>query len=142
MKVKLYEENQLQFFPLYPCTIDINYLQEKVSRPDGFIHDQIFIVKNGSGNVKVDNNCYSVSKGDMFYLGANIPHEYYGIDKNFKTSYLYFYGNGFDNIKRYYNVGSYCIYHNKHAVSFDAQLKNLFEHFDTQNELSYFCVAA
>lgn len=142
MKVKLYEENQLQFFPLYPCTIDINYLQEKVSRPDGFIHDQIFIVKNGSGNVKVDNNCYSVSKGDMFYLGANIPHEYYGIDKNFKTSYLSFCGNGFDNIKRYYNVGSYGIYHNKHAVSFDAQLTKLFEHFDTQNELSYFCVAA
>ena len=142
MKVKLYEENQLDFFPLYPCTIDVNYSQEKISRPDGFIDNQIFIVNNGNGNVTINNNRYSVSKGDMFYIGANIPHEYYGIDKNFKTSYLSFCGNGFENIKRYYDAGDFGIYNDKYAISFEAQLKKLFECFDTQNELSYFCLAA
>ena len=33
MRIKLYDEEQLIFFPLYPCTIDINYHQEKVVRP-------------------------------------------------------------------------------------------------------------
>ena len=142
MKVKLYEENQLDFFPLYPRTIDLNYSQEKISRSDGYVDNQIFIVNNGNGNVTINNNRYSVSKGDMFYIGANIPHEYYGIDKNFKTSYLSFCGNGFENIKRYYNTGDFGIYKDKYAISFEAQLKKLFECFDTQNELSCFCLAA
>lgn len=142
MKVKFYEEDQLNYFPLYPCTIDINYPQEKIIRPDGHIFHQIFIVSNGSGIVTVNNTKYTVNKGDMFYLGANVPHSYYGVDNNFKTSYLSFCGNGFENIKRYYNAKDFGVYNNKNTVSFEAQLTNFFECFDTLNELSDFCVSA
>ena len=69
MRIKLYDEEQLNFFPLYPCTIDINYTQEKVVRPYGYINHQIFTVSNGNGILKVNNNCYRLSKGDMFYIG-------------------------------------------------------------------------
>lgn len=142
MRVKIYENNQLQYFPLYPCTIDINYSQEKVIRPNGFIHDQIFLVTNGSGIFSANNISYSLEKGDMFYISANIPHKYYGIDKNFKTSYLSFCGNGFENIKKYYNAGDFGVYNNKVTVSFEAQLAKLFECFENQNELSEICVTA
>ena len=48
MRIKLYDEEQLIYFPLYPFTIDINYPQEKVVRPDGYTNHQIFTVSNGN----------------------------------------------------------------------------------------------
>ena len=106
------------------------------------MHNQIFMVTNGSGIVSVNNTSYSLDKGDMFYIGANIPHQYYGIDKDFKTSFLSFWGNCFENIKSYYNVGDFGVYNYKVAASFEAQLTKLFERFDNQNELSGICVEA
>lgn len=73
----------------------------------------MFIVSNGNGILKVNNNCYRLSKGDMFYIGSNVPHEYRETDKDFQTSYLSFFGNGFENIKKYYNIADFGVYRNK-----------------------------
>ena len=142
MKLKIYEKEQLAFFPLYPCTIDVRYSQEKISRSEGYINHQIFIVNDGSGIFKINNTCYELSKGDMFYIGENIPHEYWGTDKDFQTSYLSFCGDGFEKIKNYYNIGDFGVYRNKNIFPFEAQLTSLFENFEMQYELSVLCVSA
>lgn len=142
MRIKLYDKEQLIYFPLYPFTIDINYPQEKVVRPDGYTNHQIFTVSNGNGILKINNNCYCLSKGDMFYIGRNVPHEYWGTDKDFQTSYLSFFGNGFENMKKYYNIADFGVYRNKNIFPFESQLKKIFENFGKQYELSVVCVSA
>ncbi len=142
MKIKLYEKEQLLFFPLYPRSIDVKYPQERIVRANGFPNYQIFLVSNGNGVLKVNNHCYNLMKGDMFYIGKNIPHEYWGTNKDFQTSYLSFFGDGFENIKKYYNIEDFGVYHNKNILPFEAQLTSLFENFEMQYELSFLCASA
>ena len=78
----------------------------------------------------------------MFYIGRNVPHEYWGTDKHFQTSYLSFFGNGFENMKKYYNIADFGVYRNKNIFPFESQLKKIFENFGKQYELSVVCVSA
>lgn len=142
MKIRFYEEEQLDLFPLYLCTVDVKYSQEKIVRPYGYTNYQIFTVSNGNGILKVNNSCFNLSKGDMFYIGVNVPHEYSGTDKDFQTSYLSFCGSGFEKIKRYYDLNDFGVYRNKNSFPFEAQLTALFESFEKQYELSAMCVSA
>ena len=139
MKQKIYSQEQLEFFPLYTCTTDINYPQEKVIRPNGFVFHQIFIVSDGNGFIKANGISRVIGKDDMFYITAHTPHEYYGIDGDFRTSYISFCGYGFEKIKKYYNLGDFGIYRNKNKNIFKSSLDNLFENFETAKELSSLC---
>lgn len=139
MKVRIYTKEQTEFFPLYADTIDIKHPQEKVVRKDGFVSHQIFLVNKGNGVIHTGGKSYTLKENDMFYLGKDVPHEYYGYDDNFQTTYLSFFGSGFDNIKKYYNLGDFEIYKNKNKGLFKSSVKNLFEVLDITHELSKLC---
>ncbi len=139
VKIRIYEKNQLDFFPLYSNGIDINFIQPKVVRPDGFEYHQIFLVDSGNGILNVGNKTYHLCKNDLFYLSANTPHEYHGIDQNFKTSYLSFYGEGFKKICNYYHLKGYHVYKNKNYGVIKTALERLFIAFDTIYETSALC---
>ena len=66
MKLKLYKKEQIDYFPVYPCTIDLYHPQEKIIRTDGHIYHHIFIVSDGSGIVTCNGEKCIVNKGDMF----------------------------------------------------------------------------
>ena len=139
MKLKIYEPSQLAFFPLYISTIDYNMPQIRITRSEGYQMNQVFFVSSGSGILKVDGNVYHLNTNDFFYLAANIPHEYYGIDDEFSTTYISFFGNGFEGIKKYYNIGDYGVYKNKNRGLFITSVKNLYEVFDKTHETSTLC---
>lgn len=139
MKIKTYTKEQLSFFPLYTCSIGVKRLQENLYRPNGYEVDQLFIVCDGKGVLKVGGEKHIVGKNDMFYLKKNVPHGYYGIEGDFKTSFLSFYDNGFDSIKKYYNVSDFGIYKNKNKGMYEACLTKLFESFEDIHEISTLC---
>ena len=139
MKVRIYSKEQMEFFPIYADTIDIKHPQEKVERKDGFMSHQIFLVSKGSGAIHVGGHLFTLKENDMFYLGKGVPHEYYGYDDNFQTTYLSFNGNGFENIKKYYHIGDYEIYKNKNKSIFKTSVKSLFDVLDITHELSKLC---
>lgn len=142
MKIRIYETNQLSFFPLYASTVSINYPQHRTIRTDGFEMHQIFLVSAGSGILKIDGKTYILNTNDFFYISANIPHEYYGCDNNFTTIFLSFFGNGFDGIKKYYKLDKFGIYRNKNKGQFEASIQNLYNVFDTSHEISSLCSLA
>lgn len=139
MKIRTYTKEQLEYFPLYTCTVDINHLQEKVNRPNGYEFNQLFIVSGGSAVLKINGECHTVSTNDLFYIAKNVPHEYYGKEGDFKTSFLSFCDNGFDNIKKYYNVSDFGIYKNKNNGVFESCLTKLFDSFEDAHETSTLC---
>lgn len=139
MKVKLYTKEQLSYFPVYPDTLDFQHKQEKVVREEGFKSHQIFLVNSGSGEIHIDGKTFVLDENDMFYISANIPHEYFGCDNNFKTTYLSFVGKGIKNIINYYNLPDYAIYKNKNNGIFNMKIKKLFDSIDSITELSELC---
>ncbi len=139
MKSAIYNKNQLGFFPLYPYTADVNSLQPHINRKNGYSEHQLFLVADGSCILKVENDSFALGKNDLFYLASNVPHEYYGTDPNFKTTYISFNGDGFDGIKNYYNLKNYGVYKNKNKASFEECVNNLFNIFDTVHEVSSLC---
>lgn len=139
MKIRIYDKNQLNFFPLYPSTSDINFLQPKTVRTDGYECHQIFLVDSGNAILNIGDKTYHLCENDLFYISADIPHEYYGTDDNFTTSYLSFYGDGFENIRKFYKLKDYQVYKNKSRGIFKTALENLFNAFDTVHEVSALC---
>lgn len=136
MKIRIYEKNQLLFFPIYALTIDYNNMQGAVTRDNGYENPQIFLVNSGEGVLNIDNKSFTLSEGDLFFINENTPHSYFGTNEAFNTSYISFTGAGFDGIKKYYNLTDYGVYKNKNRGSFEASVKHLYKVYDTTHELS------
>ncbi len=139
MKTKIYKKEELSFFPLYLTTVGIRYKQSRMKRTNGYERHQIFLVDSGSGVLKINGQSFSIGKNDLFYIAANIPHEYYGSDDNFKTTYISFCGDGFEKIQKYYNLGDFGVYKNKNSGLFKSSAENLYEIVDTIHEISSLC---
>ena len=92
--------------------------------------------------LQINNTEFYLEENDLFYISANIPHSYSPIDENFSTSYLSFFGYGFEKIKKYYSLNSYGIYHKKAKGEFINSLQNLYEKLDSAHETPYLCALA
>lgn len=139
MKTKIYDSDQLSFFPLYLTTIGLNFSQHKVTRPSGYEKHQIFLVSAGSGVLNIGGQAHSIEKNDLFYLSAGVPHEYYGTDDGFKTTYISFCGAGFEQLRKYYGLGDFGVYRSKNGVLFKSYAEKLYEAVDNVHELSTLC---
>ena len=139
MKTKIYSKEQLSFFPIYLTTIGIRFKQSRMKRINGYERHQIFLVNSGSGVLNIKDQTYNLEKNDLFYIAANIPHEYYGLGDDFETSYISFYGNGFEKLQKYYGLGDFGVYKNKNTGSFKHSVENLYAVADSIHELSTLC---
>ncbi|MBQ4145052.1 MAG: helix-turn-helix transcriptional regulator [Clostridia bacterium] len=140
MKAKTYSDEQLFFFPLYLTTIGIKFDEViKIKRINGYEKHQIFMVDSGNGILNIGGQTFNLEKNDLFYIAANIPHEYYGNGKGFKTTYISFCGDGFEKIRKYYNLDDYGVYKNKNSGLFKSSVENLYEKLETIHELSALC---
>ena len=138
MKIRLYNSSQLNLFPIYLTTVATKRLQEKIVRPNGFNSHQLFVVSSGKGIIKINNETYDLSTNDFFYIEKDFPHEYYGKDDNFSTTFISFMGGGFEGIKQHYNLHKYGIYTDKNKGTFVTQVKNLYTNIEKQ-ELPVLC---
>ena len=138
MRVKIYKPEQTNFFPIYFATSNINYPQQDIFRPDGFEMDQIFLVSSGSGILKIEGRIYTLEENDLFYISKNIPYEHLSTTENFSSTYITFFGNGTENIKKYYNLNTFGIFKNKSRGSFSASAEKLYNSVDSY-ELSELC---
>ena len=125
MFIKLYTKEELNCFPIYVHTAETGHIQEQCTRPEGYNAHHLFVIEQGEGVVKLDNTLHTLVKGDMLYIGAYVPHEYYGATDDFTTSYFTFSGYAFENIKRYYGLSDFGVYKNKNNGGFERQLKTI-----------------
>ena len=113
-----------------------------MSRPEGYENHQIFLVEKGQAMLTINKNTVILSENDMFYLGADIPHEYCGIPDDFTTSFLSFSGDGFDALKKYYKLGDYGIYQNKNKNKVKNAMRKAYDCLDAVHEASTICANA
>ncbi len=140
--IRFYAEKDLECFPLYFFSAEMNHLQEHVKRKDGYPHHHLLVVKGGDGIVNVNGESYPVSKHDMIYIDADTPHEYYGVSDDFSTDYLTFWGRGVNSLKAYYGIEHYGVYRNKNSRPFEEYTKKIIEEATAENRLSALCTFA
>ncbi|MBE7053692.1 MAG: helix-turn-helix domain-containing protein [Ruminococcaceae bacterium] len=139
MKIKTYEENTLNIFPFYLRTIDTYFLQPPTLRNTGYEFHQLFLIREGSGIIKIDGKIFNLNKGDLFFLEKGFPHEYYGTTDNFTTAFLSFTATDFDKIKNYYNIKNYGIFYNKNSQIFKSHLEMLFNSLESESSIANLC---
>ena len=139
MKIRIYEHNMQLLFPLYISGISDNRIQEVVLRNEGHKYPQIFTVLSGGGILEIGGETYQLGKGDMFYIDKKTPHKYYSSGGEFNTALISFFGDGFEGIKAYYNLGNYGVYQGKDNNSFYTNIKKLFSSVDTVREIPKLC---
>ncbi len=138
MKVRVYPKDQTSLFPLYAYTSSINTPQPKITRDQGYKAHQIFIVSDGYGVFEIEGKVFEIEKNDMFFIEKGVPHTYHSLDEDFSFTYLSFFGDGFENIKKYYGLECYGVYKNKNRGSFEKKIKEIFDAFDS-SEVSTLC---
>ncbi len=52
--------------------------------------DEVYYVLSGNGFLQINKKSYPIKKGQIYFVGKNIPHYFYGNTKN--LSVLYFFG--------------------------------------------------
>lgn len=139
MKTRIYNKEQMSFFPLYLTTIGNTSKQPRIKRANGYERHQIFLVSSGNGVLNIGGQQYILNKNDLFYIAAHVPHEYYGVGDIFETTYISFCGDGFKKIQQYYELGDFGVYKNKNSGSFKSAVENLYEIVDTIHEISTLC---
>lgn len=139
MKTRIYSDDETMFFPIYASTSSVNILQNAVDRPHGYHMDQIFLVESGNGILNITEKTYYLEEGDLFYISANIEHSYAPVDDAFSTTYISFFGTGFEKIKEYYDLGNYGIYKKKSKGDFKIAVQNLYDKLDAAHETSLLC---
>ncbi len=139
MKAKIYQNGNVKLLPIYLDTIGYNKKQERVVRPAGYPSHQIFMVNNGTGLLQVDGKKYFLEENDIFFIQADIPHQYFGYDNDFTTSFLGFSGNGCDGVFKYYSLLGYGVYKGKFSKMLEAEIKSLYSSIDTIQAIPTLC---
>ena len=52
--------------------------------------DEIYYILDGNGFLEINNEDYSIKKGQTYFVAKDVPHHFYGNTKN--LSVLYFFG--------------------------------------------------
>lgn len=116
----------------------MNYLQHRIFRPTGYHNDQIFLVADGNGIIKLSDEVFPLEKGDMFYLRAGVTHEYYG-NNNFETTYIAYDGDGVRGIRDYYSLGDFKLYSGKNLSAFEHNVETIISTFDSIKDIPTLC---
>ncbi len=138
MKNRTTITNELTLFSIYPTSADINFPQHRIFRPEGYPCDQIFLVTGGNGIVKIEDEVFPLEKGDMFYIKANVCHEYYG-SRDFSTTYIAYDGDGVNGIRNYYALGDFKLYTGKSCAAFERNVNKIFDMFDSIKDIPTLC---
>lgn len=78
--------------PFFLFGIGGSRYQGSVSRPDGYMCDQILHCAAGRGTLEYDGNRVTIGAGDYFFLPKNRPHAYYPEGKIWDVRWIAFEG--------------------------------------------------
>ena len=138
-RMRNYTENELSYFPIYFRAGNRNFVQEDIFRLSGYGYHQVFAVSGGYGILKIKGETYMLKKGDMFFLPKGLPHEYYGTDEQFLTTFLGFCGDGFSPLLSYYGLSEQYYFPQKSKGVFENHMEMLLKQYDSIHELSALC---
>ena len=101
--------------PFYIGGIGYSYEQEYIHRPNGFPYYQWIQCRSGGGELKVNNNTYSIGENQGMFLLPDVPHEYYATKGPWVVDWIIFRGSAirsfFEETAKLKTSGMYYISH-------------------------------
>ena len=98
--------------PIYLAGIGISEYEYHINRENGLISHQILYTSNGSGILHIGGETYRLSKGSLFYMAPEIPHEYYPENGDWTTCWIVFRGKYLKELMKELGFGDYLINEN------------------------------
>lgn len=75
-------------YPLYVTVIGMNYLQTPINRPHGLATEQIFVCKQGMGELIINDSRSIIQSGDLFIVRRYEDHIYHALSHNWTLDLL------------------------------------------------------
>ena len=94
------------------CIRDSSEYEYHINRENGLISHQILYTSNGSGILHIGGETYRLSKGSLFYMAPEIPHEYYPENGDWTTCWIVFRGKYLKELMKELGFGDYLINEN------------------------------
>lgn len=113
--IKILDE-KTKLLPIYFHSIGHYPGQKHVFRPEGLGQYQIGICANGCGVFNTDGEDYSIKKGDIFFFGPDVAHEYYPTDNQWTIIWVVFNGKDVADIMKYFDFESVFVCHAEDAM--------------------------
>ncbi len=83
---------EVRKLPVHLTGIGGSEYQYHIIRNDGYLWHQILFSITGSGILKYDNKTVTIDEGDIFFLPAGYPHEYYTENESWDVRWVAFDG--------------------------------------------------
>ena len=107
-KLIIMDENDKNL-PIYLIGIGED-LDENVYRKNGFLHDQILLIREGSGILKYGNKEHLVKAKSCIFIPKNVPHSYTVHTSPFKVDWICFDGSHMPQLLTYFNLKDICCF--------------------------------
>lgn len=116
---EIYEKMRNYLLPTYILGVDINKIQEPVSRPNGYPSYQISICTEGSG-IYIDENDreHCIDPGDLFIFSPNTPHRYKAVTDIWRLPFIVFTGHSAPAIMDYLGFDKSLVLNNINSEDF------------------------
>lgn len=121
-----------QLLPLYVLGVDINKVQEPMSRPDGYPNYQVSVCLEGEG-IFIDENKakHKIERGDLFFFSPNVPHRYEAVSGTWRLPFIVFNGKCAADIIKYLGFGGTMVLKGMPKDKFDALVESFNKIYDT-----------
>ncbi len=101
-KLTIMDEND-KVLPIYLVGIGEDF-NENVSRKNGFMRDQIFLIDSGKGELIFGDKKINLSQRSCVFIPKNIPYSYITIEKPFKLYWICFEGSYLTEMLSYFKL--------------------------------------
>lgn len=118
-------------FPFEVETVGVDWLQEPITRPEGYHTYHLLEGKVGTGLVTLNQQKINLDVGDLLLISPHIPHHYHGTSQTlWQTNFLTFLGDSSYSLDKFFDYQEFILLKNN-PVSFLEKIFTQLEHVPT-----------
>ena len=95
--------------PFYIVGIGIECWQFPINRPYGYEFPQLFITREGEGEITVNGETVKLTPNTAFFIPSNCPHEYHSISESWIINWVCFSGTDAEALLEKWKLNKYTV---------------------------------
>lgn len=96
--------------PFYVVGLAVDCWQFPIKRTEGYEYSQLFINRKGEGKIIIGGQQYDIGQGDVFFIPAKIPHEYFAVSDEWYLDWICFNGTYVDTLMNQWELNQFKIF--------------------------------
>lgn len=112
--------------PFYITGMSMNYMEQSISRAEGYPDYQWSYCVEGVGKFIIENRSYEIAADTAFFFRKDIPHQYFAVQEPWLTNWITFNGAAVNGLLNYMNINNHEVINLSQKQELDYIMKDIF----------------